>query len=492
MAETTIVNIEHTQKTKDQQHTLKPKVKTVKEILYNQDLKIPEYQRPYKWQPKNVKQLLEDIVLHQNKSAYRIGTAVMHKDKDKKALNIVDGQQRIVTLTLIAHALHSNESTKDFAVKYGGASKLKLLSESMGNDISKANIIINYKEIEREIKNFTEDEVRFFFTKCELVCITLSSISEAFQFFDSQNARGKDLDPHDLLKAFHLREMSNFSEKERQQCIEEWESKNDDELHDVFSQYLFRIRRWSKRKNGRYLNKSNAKIFKGVSLDKSIDYPYIYPLKINSVFTDEFNQHLHRKVDNNVKPYPFQIDQVVLNGQRFFEMISFYQDKVHQIKLTQNAKHFNKGKKKWVYDEDVYLEKLQFLSISSKDSISFKIFKVLAFYEGRNRSGDQYVRTLFDCALLYYTDKFGNQDLDRVITKLFIWAYSLRLDSQAVQLASIDNYAREWNSVFSIIREATQPKEVYQMYLESLEAIKSTKTKEIKDMFKSLNYYDGE
>ncbi|WP_158978013.1 DUF262 domain-containing protein [Cellulophaga sp. L1A9] len=483
MAEAIIENIEQIEVLK---HTLKPKVKTVKEILYNQDLKIPEYQRPYKWQPKNVKQLLEDIVLHQKKSAYRIGTAVMHKDK--KDLNIVDGQQRIVTLTLIAYALHSNESTQYFAKKYGGDSTLKLLSESMDNDISKANIIINFKEIEREIKSFTEDEVRFFFTKCELVCITLSSISEAFQFFDSQNARGKDLDPHDLLKAFHLREMSSFSEKERQQCIEEWESKNDDELHDVFSQYLFRIRRWSKRKNGRYLNKTNANIFKGVSLDKTQDFPYTYPLKINNVFTDEFNQHLHRKVDNNIKPYPFQIDQVVLNGQRFFEMISFYQDKIHRIKQTHSAKYFDKEEKKWIYDEDFFLGKLQFLSIKSKDSISFKVLKTLASYEGRNRSGDQYVRTLFDCGLLYYTDKFGNKDLDRVITKLFIWAYSLRLKLQAVQLASVDNHAREWNSVFSIIREATQPNEVYQMYLESIDAIKSKKTKDVLDMFKSLNY----
>ncbi|AEH01968.1 DUF262 domain-containing protein [Lacinutrix sp. 5H-3-7-4] len=487
MAEAIIENIEQIEVLK---HTLKPKVKTVKEILYNQDLKIPEYQRPYKWQPKNVKQLLEDIVLHQKKSAYRIGTAVMHKDK--KELNIVDGQQRIVTLTLIAHALNSNESTQYFAKKYGGDGKLKLLSESMDNDISKANVIINYKEIEREIKSFTEDEVRFFFTKCELVCITLTSISEAFQFFDSQNARGKDLDPHDLLKAFHLREMSSFSEKERQQCIEEWESKNDDELHEVFSQYLFRIRRWSKRKNGRYLNKTNANTFKGVTLDKTQDFPYIYPLKINNVFTDEFNQHLHRKIDNNTKLYPFQIDQVVLNGQRFFEMINFYQEKIKQIKGTHSAKYFNKEEKKWVYDEDFFLGKLQFLSISSKTSISFKVFKTLATYEGRNRSGDQYVRTLFDCTLLYYTDKFGNQDLDRVITKLFIWAYRLRLDSQAVQLASVDNHAREWSSMFSVIREATQPKEVYQMYLESLNAIRSSKTEKLKDLFKSLNYYHGE
>ena len=37
-----------------------------------------------------------------------------------------------------------------------------------------------------------------------MVEVVLQDISEAFQFFDSQNARGKDLEPHDLLKAYHL------------------------------------------------------------------------------------------------------------------------------------------------------------------------------------------------------------------------------------------------------------------------------------------------
>lgn len=45
-------------------------------------------------------------------------------------------------------------------------------------------------------------------------CCNYKDISEAFQFFDSQNARGKALYPHDLLKAYHLREMAGVSEEE--------------------------------------------------------------------------------------------------------------------------------------------------------------------------------------------------------------------------------------------------------------------------------------
>lgn len=40
-----------------------------------------------------------------------------------------------------------------------------------------------------------------------MVVITVDKISEAFQLFDSQNTRGRALYPHDLLKAYHLREI---------------------------------------------------------------------------------------------------------------------------------------------------------------------------------------------------------------------------------------------------------------------------------------------
>jgi hypothetical protein len=473
---------------------LKSEIIKIKDFLCKENLTIPEYQRPYKWQPKHVKQLLEDIVLHKDKSAYRIGTAVLYdnikSEEEIKCLKIVDGQQRLITMSLIAHALRLNNES--YISKLLNDRAIILLTQTFNNEITKNNIVINFNEIKREVANFTEEEIRFFFNKCELVCITLFDISEAFQFFDSQNARGKDLDPHDLLKAFHLREMLTLPEIEREKCIKDWENRNDEELEELFSQYLFRVRRWSKRKNGRYLNKSNASIFKGVSLDNEVGFPFTYPLKINNVFTDEFNGHLHRKIDNNTKNYPFQIDQVVINGKRFFEMISFYQHKIDAIKSIHQVNYKKNREGQWIFDEQSFLRKLEFLDVKSIDDKVFMILKELATSKGKDRIGDQYVRTLFDCALLYYTDKFGNQDLEKVIVKLFIWSYSLRLDLHSVQLASVDNRAIEWDSIFSIIREATQPKDVHQMYLERTSDIRFKNAAEIQNLFKKLGYYDGE
>lgn len=66
--------------------------------IENVKLNIPEYQRPYKWTARNAIQLLDDIIeaKNENKEVYRVGTLILHKDKDEKGnerYNIVDGQQ---------------------------------------------------------------------------------------------------------------------------------------------------------------------------------------------------------------------------------------------------------------------------------------------------------------------------------------------------------------------------------------------------------------
>lgn len=68
-------------------------------------MQIPPYQRPYRWGYKNVKQLLEDIATNKNagKQKYRIGSVILYINKDG-AYEIVDGQQRITTLLLLAKA----------------------------------------------------------------------------------------------------------------------------------------------------------------------------------------------------------------------------------------------------------------------------------------------------------------------------------------------------------------------------------------------------
>ena len=328
------------------------------------------------------------------------------------------------------------------------------------SDISKANIQNNYKEIERRIKEFDDKTISFFFNKCKLVQVILTDISEAFQFFDSQNARGKDLEPHDLLKAFHLREMNNIStEAERKETVERWEAMDTETLSKLFALYLYRIRNWSRGCSARYFSKNDVDIFKGVSPDIKEDYPFAKIFRIAHCYTEDYNNSIHRKINQNDFDYPFQIDQTIINGKRFFEMIAYYDKMVYRIE-------------------------------NKNDNRKLETIKT---YSGCFRTGDQYVRNLFYCGLIYYVDKFGfgEKELSKAIDKIFIWAYSLRLQKQAVQLVSIDNYALENVQLFKKIREAIHPNEILNIKLEMLNEIRcSSKTNEIINLFEEMEYYE--
>jgi hypothetical protein len=441
---------------------------TVKDLLtYN--LKIPEYQRPYKWTEMNVNQLIDDILLHKDKSAYRLGTLVVHNDIEENSLNIVDGQQRTITLTLIANALIEDKDKKLNTIKGLSDFKTNLVDLRFSNDISKANIQINYKVIKRRIAEFDDTAILFFLNNCSLVKIILEDISEAFQFFDSQNARGKDLEPHDLLKAFHLREMNNSStEDERLKAVENWENMDTNKLSKLFAQYLFRIRNWSKGHSAKYFSKNDVDIFKGVSPEIQEDYPFAKLFRIVHYYTEDYNQSHHSKINNHLD-YPFQIDQTIINGKRFFDMISYYD------KLIDDIKNYIKNTK----------------------------IKIIINYPGSHRTGDKYIKNMFYCGLIYYIDKFINKDslkidkkdLFKAIEKIYVWAYTLRLKLYSVGLDSVDNYALNKAhsniQLFKEIRESIHPYDILNIDLKVLQQGQLKRDiKEIIELFREMNYYE--
>ena len=74
-----------------------------------------------------------------------------------------------------------------------------------------------------------------------------------------------------------------------------------------------------------------------------------------------------------------------------------------------------------------------------------------------SKSRYQYVYELFVAALLYYTNKFGHEDLEETRDRLFAWAYALRIEKLRVQFASVDNRARGSDappSPFILLRNA--------------------------------------
>lgn len=452
---------------------LKKKIISVHQLLAEPNLAIPQYQRPYKWTSRHVGQLFSDIATFRDKMSYRLGTIVFHLDDHQK--NIVDGQQRTITLMLAAHALIDRQRRKKLESNDLKAQldelKTKMVIPSFESEISKVNIHANYLEIARIIDrvDFDEEQINFLLNRCEVVTFTLTDISEAFQFFDSQNARGKDLEPHDLLKAFHLREFSIHEDHLKRDTVSKWENSETAKLSTLFAQYLYRIRNWTKGESARYFAKEDTDLFKGVNIETISSYPYIEHLRLAHHFVDHYNGGYERKFDGHKLAFPFYLDQIIINGRRFFEMTDHYLGEVDSIVRTDTL--------------------LKRISSVSRNKFSEKIFEAITSYDGRNRTGDRYVRVMFDCLLIYYIDKFGFAEISRAIEKIFIWAYSLRLQMQVLQLASMDNYVLESN-LFKRIKDAARPSDFLGCSLPVVTKNRSRKTKVIENLFKEMRYYE--
>ena len=437
------------------------KICSVGSLPFN-DFVIPPYQRPYKWTAKNVNQLISDILAFKERKQYRLGTLVLHNDE------IVDGQQRIITLALLIRIMYN--ALKDEKVKESYSNidkKINAFSNSdkvsFSNRYTLHNVIENIHTIESRKADFDQQLFDFLLTKCEFVVVRLNSISEAFQFFDSQNARGKDLAAHDLLKAYHLREISTLSQEDSNN-IDEWQNKPTSFLREVFLT-LFRAKRWSRGKWGRRFTKDHTDLFKGISLSDGKRYPFYQMEVIAHIFSSMYNQDPIRAIDRNHIEYPFNLDDQIINGGRFFDMIRHYMNLYEHIRLYR--KSLPDGSR-------------------AKD-----ILNLITSYNGSGRTGDGYIRDMFYTLLLYYVDRFGEEELDKVIPQFFIWAYKLRLQLSAVQLASIDNYATAWDSMFRYVYDAKTPYDIININIEGVQSKQCSGCEKIKNLFKEYNKYYG-
>ena len=394
----------------------------------------------------------------------------------------MDGQQRTLTLMLLVWAIiqkpeldlkqeHLKKDLNEISEKIDAF----VAKQKFNSDISHHNIYQNFNAARRIVSvNFSEQDIDFLLNNCQVAVFILDDISEAFQFFDSQNARGRDLEPHDLLKAYHLREFSAQEQYLKAQTVAHWESLDSAHLAKLFSNYLFRIRLWSRGKSARFFNKDHVHLFKGIHLGQSDHHPYLEPLRIAHYFIDDYNAQYQRQIDRQEMNFPFQLDQMIINGRRFFEMVEHYEKQISKV-----------------VDHQDQSEKISIFGEILQDRANRIIKSLNKFHGASRRSGDGYVRTLFDSALIFYIDKFATDRLSEAIEKIFIWAYHCRIRQYSVQLATIDNYVLERN-IFSLLKYAQSTSELIGWSLPIVDKQEGTKVESLIELFKELNYIKQE
>jgi hypothetical protein len=229
---------------------------------------IPRYQRPYAWTTEETEELLDDLwTAHtsdelpvQNKDPYFLGSVVLIKEEHQPQSEVIDGQQRLTTLTILMSVLRylqpgGADAISDYLRQKGkmfegmkdeyrltlrpqdaeffekhiqhekGLSLLeKLNPDGLRNDAQR-NIRANALHLVDKLKARLPEQLaaltQFVVTKCLLVAVSTPNMESAYRIFSVMNDRGLDLSHSDILKAEVIGQIPN--EADQDSYAKKWE-----------------------------------------------------------------------------------------------------------------------------------------------------------------------------------------------------------------------------------------------------------------------------
>lgn len=224
-----------------------PHYRSVQQLLQSQSFSIDEYQREYKWEKENIDELLSDLQAKffshyrpgdetpavSGYGEYFLGSIIVSKRNGKNYL--IDGQQRVTSLTLLLICLYRAAKAQGLTVVQTlaplifsdnlGQPKfnldiperlpvIKALFEGQtfspdGKDESIQTMYARYGDIEAndlmaELGPALPHFIYWLLTQVGLIEISTDNDSYAYAIFETMNDRGKPLSPVDMLKAYLL------------------------------------------------------------------------------------------------------------------------------------------------------------------------------------------------------------------------------------------------------------------------------------------------
>ncbi len=183
---------------------------------------IPIYQRNYAWREEQIEQLVDDVwtaARDDGQDQYFLGNLVVAERKpgdgsaDGRSLEVIDGQQRLTTLSLLLRALGG----ADFAPKLRYASRpaasAALCSLGSSDDEDGTGIHTGYKIVRQALEakvavGGQEKFAEFLRSKVRLVRATLLGETDLNRYFEIMNTRGQQLQQVDIVKARLMRHLA--------------------------------------------------------------------------------------------------------------------------------------------------------------------------------------------------------------------------------------------------------------------------------------------
>jgi len=252
--------------------------------------RIPGYQRPYAWGTEQAQELFDDLITFMQAAGgpveemppYFLGSIVLIKADSSPEADVVDGQQRLTTLTILLAAIRASISepsasdvtrliyekgstilgAKDrfrltlrerdceffqkFIQREDGVAQL--LKHEVGLTDSQNNIRANASLYMQLLSQLPEAErlrlAQFAVTRCYLVVVATPDLDSAYRIFSVLNSRGLDLSPTDILKSEIIGAIPSI---QRESYTNKWEDAEESlgraEFTDLFSHIRMVYRR---------------------------------------------------------------------------------------------------------------------------------------------------------------------------------------------------------------------------------------------------------
>jgi len=251
---------------------------SIHQIFKEKRYSIPYYQRPYSWLKDNAESLWDDLFSTWQEggmdgSGYFLGSVVLVNNPNSGRDEVVDGQQRFITLQLLlcalSHSLNSADKRRkltgyfiseedEFAgtkaelvlqpgTRYQSAYERILNNQSPEehDTIVGKRFLENYKIFRNHCEDLNQDEIadfsKFILQKSFIAVLRAEDQLRALRIFAILNDRGIDLHPVDILKA-NILEKTNLSEGQKSKYAERWEEYEEDFERKRFQDLIGHIR----------------------------------------------------------------------------------------------------------------------------------------------------------------------------------------------------------------------------------------------------------
>ncbi|MFA9212401.1 MAG: DUF262 domain-containing protein [Candidatus Methylacidiphilales bacterium] len=216
----------------DSNHTIT--TLSISNLLNENNYIIPIYQRNYAWDKTEITQLIQDIIDKsdsEENSNYFIGTLIVDKKTKNNQIyyEVIDGQQRHTTLTLLNAYFERKNKTKTSNLFFDARPSVKKFIDSIYNNYTKkneeeniddsltniirgVNIIDNFFATGNDLRNKKIDieKLKIYFNQnVKIIRVNVPNDIDINHYFEIMNTRGVQLEKHQILKAAFIEKIKD-------------------------------------------------------------------------------------------------------------------------------------------------------------------------------------------------------------------------------------------------------------------------------------------